>query len=47
LRRRGGEKRGKVGIQEEFQTDKEENWWILWQGPRVKRVLALVMPFHS
>ena len=28
-----GEKKGKVGIREEFQTEREENLWILWQAP--------------
>jgi hypothetical protein len=34
FRERGiGEKKGKVGIQEEFHTEREENLWILWQAP--------------
>ena len=42
-----GEKRGAIGNQEEFQTERLENLWILWQAPKEIKGLVLVMPFHS
>ena len=48
LRGRGeGEKRGTVGTQGEFQTDREESLWILWQAPNEIKGFVLVMPFQS
>jgi hypothetical protein len=42
-----GEKRGMVGIQEEFQTERAENLWILWQAPRAMIGFDFWMPFQS
>ena len=37
----------RVGIQEEFHTDKEERGWTLWQAPCLMVSLERRMPFQS
>ena len=45
--REAEEKKGKVGIQEEFQTERAEELWILWQAPRYMIGFDLRMPFQN
>jgi hypothetical protein len=42
-----GKKFGRVGIQGEDQTGKEEFWWTLWQEPREIMDWVLRIPFQS
>jgi hypothetical protein len=42
-----GEKKGTVGIHEEFQTERVEALWILWQAPWEIIGLVFKMPFQS